>query len=293
MISDWGDLQTILAISSEGSLSGAARKLGVNQSTASRRLQSIERELNRPVFFRGADGRFRPNETGERLIETARLVQAVVDEANFGMAGTPAPIRIASCEVLSQAFAAPALARWAEVSEKPVDLSIYDNLFTLPPDEFDVMITPLESAPEEMVGRCIGRLDWGLYASPAYLAGRPLRPDAETLAGHLVISAAGSLADIAAYRWLAELGGTSVFRASSVMTQRDMAANGAGIALLPTSVILPTHGLVPLESMLKPSPSDVWMVARRATAGQPRVRRFLDWAGKHFRQAPSPDRKAG
>ena len=42
MISDWNDLQTLLAIAECGSLSAAARALGVSQSTVSRRLQSIE-----------------------------------------------------------------------------------------------------------------------------------------------------------------------------------------------------------------------------------------------------------
>jgi len=293
MISDWSDLQTILAIATEGTLSGAARRLGVNQSTMSRRLQAIEQALDAAIFRRIEDGRLRPTAAAERLIETAQQVEALVGHANTALAARPVPLRLATCEVLSAVFATPALACWREHTGEPAELSVYDNLFVLPADEFDVMITPLESAPSEMVGRRIGRLDWGLYASSAYLAGRPLRPDADTLAGHLVISAAGSLADIPVYRWLAELGGTSIFRASSVITQRDMAANGAGIALLPASVLTPTDGLVSLESMLKPPPSDVWMVARRATASQPRVRRFLDWAGKHFHQAPSLNRKAG
>lgn len=64
MISDWSDLQTVLAISEAGSLSGAARALGVNQSTISRRLRSIEASLDRAVFARTEDGGLVPDAAG-------------------------------------------------------------------------------------------------------------------------------------------------------------------------------------------------------------------------------------
>ncbi|WP_165351108.1 LysR family transcriptional regulator [Ciceribacter ferrooxidans] len=292
MISDWSDLQTILAIATEGTLTAAARRLGVNQSTMSRRLQAIEQALDAALFRRLEDGRLRPTAAAERLIETARQVEALVGHANTALAASPVPLRLATCEVLSAVFAAPALAGWREHTGEPAELSVYDNLFVLPADEFDVMITPLESAPTDMVGRRVGRLDWDFYASPGYARARPLAADATGFDGHDVIHAAGSLAEVATYRRLGDLGGRSVFRSSSVVAQRDMAATGAGIALLPACIVLPEHGLVRLENRLQPPPAEVWMVARRATAAQPRVRRFLDWAGERFRAAP-PALKAG
>ncbi|NEK06162.1 LysR family transcriptional regulator, partial [Rhizobium leguminosarum] len=39
---DWNDLRLVLAVAREGSLSGAARKLGVTHSTVFRRLGTIE-----------------------------------------------------------------------------------------------------------------------------------------------------------------------------------------------------------------------------------------------------------
>ncbi|RZI55041.1 MAG: LysR family transcriptional regulator, partial [Pseudomonas sp.] len=43
---NWEDLQFFLTIARSGSLSGAARVLGVNQATVSRRLASLEQQLN-------------------------------------------------------------------------------------------------------------------------------------------------------------------------------------------------------------------------------------------------------
>lgn len=119
MISDWNDLQTVLAIWEEGSLSGAARALGVNQSTVSRRLRSIETSLDRPLFHRLDDGKLDAGEEARQLIGAARRIRDIVQEANDVMGGRPVPLRMASCEVLSRTHAAPLLARWSEKTGQP------------------------------------------------------------------------------------------------------------------------------------------------------------------------------
>ena len=53
---DWSDLELLNAIAAEASLAGAARRLGVDQTTASRRLARLERQLGTKVFDR-IDGR--------------------------------------------------------------------------------------------------------------------------------------------------------------------------------------------------------------------------------------------
>ena len=64
---DWDDLRFILAISRAGSLSGAAQKLGVNQTTVGRRLTAAERRIGAPLFLRNRSG-FRLTEAGESAL---------------------------------------------------------------------------------------------------------------------------------------------------------------------------------------------------------------------------------
>ena len=113
MISDWSDLQVIMSIASETTLSGAARRLGVNQSTISRRLQAIEKKVNRPMFLRRADGRFEPSQTGLDLLEAALKMKDTLEETNLRIAAASAPVKVASCEVLASRFVAPALSSWS------------------------------------------------------------------------------------------------------------------------------------------------------------------------------------
>ena len=68
---EWNAVQLVLAIADSGSLSGAAKRLGVTQPTASRRLAELEAELGEPLFVRTVDG-CTPTSFGERVVLPAR-----------------------------------------------------------------------------------------------------------------------------------------------------------------------------------------------------------------------------
>lgn len=287
MLSDWSDLRTILAIARAGSLSGAARTLGVNQSTVSRRLQAIEHETGERIFVRASDGGFEPSPLGARLVAAAEEMQAAFDMARAALSGGEMPIRIATCEAIANAVLTPVLPLWAVEEGGRFDIAVHDDLFALPDDDFDVLVTPLESAPDDMVGSRIARLDWGLYAGEAWLARHPAPSTGESLAGCAVVAASGSLAEVEAYRWFAGLGGVPVASATSPLAMADLAAHGVGIALLPRPVADGDRRLTELPFAGLPS-SDVWMVARRAAAERPQVAAFLKWSRRNLKDKARP-----
>ena len=53
---DWDDLRTFLAVARAGRVAAAARTLGVEHSTVSRRLSKLEADLGAAVFYRTAGG---------------------------------------------------------------------------------------------------------------------------------------------------------------------------------------------------------------------------------------------
>ena len=281
MISDWSDLQTILSISRAGTLSAAARELGLSQSTMSRRLQAIERRLDERIFVRRDDGTLVPTTSASALIAAAKKMQSIFVDTQSTLRAADTPVRIATCEVIAKALLNSPLSEWLGQAEASVELSVHDDLFSLADDSFDVLVTPLESAPDDMVGQRIASLKWGLFAAPDYLAARPLQPDATDLEGCRVIRSSGSLADVAACRWFNSLGGQPTLSASSPAAQQDAAAAAAGIALLPEILAQGDRRLVQIDFPGAPS-SDVWMVTRRSTAMQPRVATFLKWSRRHF-----------
>ena len=280
MISDWSDFQTVLAIARKGSLSGAGRELGLSQSTVSRRLQAIERQLNRPIFVRSSGGDLSLNEAGKALVAAAERMDAVFRSSAEALSGIETPVRVATCEVVAKAFLVTALSAWSIETNSAADVSVHDDLFCLPDDTFDVLVTPLKSAPENMVGHRVAGLKWKVFVSPHYLRESGFTPGQSSLAGCRVIRSSGSLADIAACVWFNALGGQPVLSASSPAAQLEAAAAGTGFALLPEAIAAEDPRLVPVEFPNSPT-SDIWVVARRATMQQPRVAAFLKWFRKH------------
>ena len=53
---DWDDLRYFLAVARAGSLSGAAKALGVNHSTVFRRVETLEDRLGVRLFDRHREG---------------------------------------------------------------------------------------------------------------------------------------------------------------------------------------------------------------------------------------------
>jgi len=72
---DWDNLKVLLAVSREKSLTRAARTLGVNQSTVSRKLFALEADLGTILFVRSKIG-FAPTAAGEVAIRHAAEVEA-------------------------------------------------------------------------------------------------------------------------------------------------------------------------------------------------------------------------
>lgn len=282
---DWNALRDLLVLAEEGSLSAAARRVGVAQSTMSRRLAAMENRCIR-VLTRDAAGKITPTEFGEQLIGVADRMRASFAAAAALLAETPPPLRLASCEVTAQLLLADALSEWAARNPgQPVDHEVYHDLFSLPGKEWDIMVTPMEGPPPGTTGTLIGRITWALYKARdktwTIAAGDlPLR-------GLPVVAAGGSLTGIEAYRWLETLGGQIVLRSSSPRAQLEACLRGQGIALLPRRMAASEARLEALGEVEYPrSPSmPIWLLATTESAGNPRVASFLRWARNHFRKS--------
>ena len=67
---NWNDLRFVLAVARSQSLAGAARRLGVNESTVGRRVAEAEQRFGARLFERSL-GAFHPTEAGQTVIAGA------------------------------------------------------------------------------------------------------------------------------------------------------------------------------------------------------------------------------
>jgi DNA-binding transcriptional LysR family regulator len=286
---DWNDLRDILLIAEAGTLSAAARAAGVSQSTMSRRLAAIEAG-GQPVFLRDETGRMTPNTRGREIVAVAREMRTVYDRLRQSLTDAPPPLRIAACDVSARLFLAQALPVWSGRADSPAELVVSEDPPAL--TVCDVAVGPMTAVPQHCAGQVVGRIEWGLYAAPAYVATNRIRGRLETLDGQSVIRASGALAETAAYRWLSRQGGVVALLTSGTEAMVEGCAAGMGIALLPVHLAEADARLLPIDGP-RPAPSEVWMIADASRAEEPQIAGFFRWARNHFRNHAPVDRRAG
>ena len=275
---DWNALRDVLAVAEAGSLSGAARQLGVSQSTMSRRIASLAAAGLYP-FATGEDGRLDLTESGRLLVEAARGMRISFDQIDDHLRATQPTLRIAACETTSRLFMGPLLRQWSASGGKAVELGVFEDLFA-PDLSYDLIISP-QVGDEPEAGVPVGWLNWALYASADYLDAHPVAAPVRRLDGHRIIQASGSLARFEAFRRLEELGGTVALLMSSPLAQMEAAALGQGIALLPAELVGDDRRLVRIAGFALP-PVPVWLITSAQKSTLPRVAAFLRFSRRHF-----------
>ena len=113
---NWNDLKIVLAIERGGSLSAAARALGINQTTVSRRLVALEQKLGVTLFLRSRSS-FHPTESCEVFLKRAERMEsealALFEEVGAAAQQPQGPVRISTMPWIFNYLVAPALPDFA------------------------------------------------------------------------------------------------------------------------------------------------------------------------------------
>lgn len=101
---DWALWRSFAAVVANGSLSGAARELGISQPTVGRHVETLEADLGLPLFERSLTG-LKPNATALRLFDSVSRAQALLAEAAIVAQGAlddfGGTVRITASEMIS------------------------------------------------------------------------------------------------------------------------------------------------------------------------------------------------
>lgn len=293
---DWDDLRTFLAIVRHGSLSAAARALGLAQSTVGRRLDRFERELGARLLERRATS-WRPTAAGavlrahaERMELEAIAAERAVSGRDSGVRGA---VRITASEWLAVRVLAPILAPLLEANpELTVELVADARHLNLGRGEADLALRPSRFPGDSVVARTVARLSFGLYASPEYLARRG-RPDfASGCASHTLLAMSEDIGDVARAWLTANCAAARVAaRSNGREAMAVLAQAGVGLACLPRVM---GDELLGLRALATPTPlpeRPLWLGMHRAARSLPRVRavsRFLGEALARRQPALTP-----
>jgi DNA-binding transcriptional LysR family regulator len=278
----WGDLRLVRAVGEVGTLTGAARRLGVDHSTAFRRLGALEERLGVRLFERARNG-YAPTPAGEATLAAAERILGDLGELERRIAGEDlrpsGTVRVTTTDtlldILAPCFAAFRIAH----PEITVEVAATNAFFTLTKRDADVAIRPAASVPEGLVGRRIATLATALYASPNYLA---RHPEGSDLSSHDWIAPDESLSHLGSAKWMqsAIFPERIIHRGNSLLALRAAARAGIGVAPLPCYLADPDPALRRVHPPLLEMESALWLLTHPDLRRVARIRALLDFLAK-------------
>jgi DNA-binding transcriptional LysR family regulator len=280
---NWDDLRHFAALVSAGSLSAAARALGVEHATVARRVAALETTLGVALVDRRGR-RWTPTAEGERVAAIAErmekeaiAVRRAADGARAEVAGTVTvsapPALAADC------LTAPLAALRARHPDLDIQIIGEARTASLERGEADIAIRLTRPDRGDLIILKLGEMPFRLYASFAYLAATP-EPD-WCFIGYDVPGGRApqqvALEDHAAGRRFA-------FRARSVEIQRAAAAAGAGIAALPDFMAQSNATLIRVPPGAPLLVRDIWLAVHADLRRSAPIRAVIQTLQRAFGQ---------
>lgn len=188
---DWERQRAFLAVIRDGSLSGAARTLGLAQPTVRRRIEELEEGLRTPLFTRSPGGLI-PTERGFLLREHAEAMEMAADafvrSASAGIDEIAGTVRISASDVVAVEVLPPILATLREKHPKLViALSPTNRNEDVLRREADIAVRMVRPKQEALVARWVGSIPLGLHAHRSYLARHGTPRTLDDLGDHSLI----------------------------------------------------------------------------------------------------------
>ncbi|MGY3501304.1 LysR family transcriptional regulator [Bradyrhizobium sp. USDA 4471] len=279
---DWDDFRFVLAIVRGGSVSAAAKQLGVDHATVIRRVDRLEKHLSAKLFDRRKTG-YLLTEAGQRVADSAEAMESTIvanqEQVGGSVARLTGTVRIGAPDGFGTAFLAPFADRYPDLD---LQLVATARLFSLSKREADIAISL--TMPKE--GRIVGRklLDYrlGLYAAPAYLDRFPKITSRDVLPQHRFVGYIEELLFTPELDYLPLVSPRiSVrLRSANLIAQLNATLAGFGIAVLPHFMASDYPQLVAVLPEEVSIVRTFWMLMHADSKDLARIRAVADYIGE-------------
>jgi DNA-binding transcriptional LysR family regulator len=286
---DWSLIPSFLATAEAGSLSGAARLLGISQPTVGRHIADLEACLGVRLFDRAASG-LRITEVGLSLVEHAQgmrdraeSLRRLAEGKAEAIEGT---VRITSSEMVTAHLLPPILTELHH-AEPRIQLEIVASLAAenLLLREADIALRMFRPEQADVITRHVADFELGIFAHPDYLGRRGTPATFAELDGHSVVGFDRTDILIRGFR----TAGLDIdrdffaFRSDSQSTGWEMVRSGFGIGFGPV-VLGRRHGLTQIFTDLKYEALrlPIWLTAHRDLRYSRRIRFVYDFLAERL-----------
>lgn len=236
----WDNLRYFLELSRTGKLTTAARRLGVDHTTVSRRVQALEKSMDTLLFMRAAAG-YSLTEAGRTLLPQAEAMESAFSAIEQARAGhidsLSGQVRIGTTEGYGSVMLAPHLAELTRrYPNLGIDLLAVPRMVQLSRREADIVITLERPERGPFIITRLTDYVLKLYASSSYLEQHPPIRNRDDLREHSFVSYIDDLLYSKELLYLDEIGKPLhvALRSTSILAQQQATSAGAGIAILPS-----------------------------------------------------------
>jgi DNA-binding transcriptional LysR family regulator len=296
---DWNLHRTFLAVLQQGSLSGAARQLGLTQPTVARHIDSLERAVGGDLFLRTPRG-LSPTETALELRPYAESLAATAGammRAASGVAGdVRGTVRLTASEVIGVEHLPAILTTLRQRHPALViELAVSNTVDDLLGRESDIAVRNVEPMQGALVARKLPPIALGLHAHRAYLERRGTPRTVADLAGHDLIGFDRETPAIrsAAQRFPSFARSAFALRSDSDLAQLAAIRAGFGIGICQVPIARRDANLVRILPSAVNVELGVWIVMHEDLRTSARCRAVFDALAQglsHTRPAPRKQR---
>lgn len=286
---DWDDLRLFAAVAETGSLSAAARQLGITTGSLSKRIDDLEHRLQARLLVRDPTGA-RLTEAGDAVYDhaitmqrSASAIERLVQSRDKKQEGR---VTVAAPDGLAAFWMAPRLGEFLRANPKihvGLDCGFWANDPLRDPPDLAVVVEKDERKLDQIYVP-IGAMHYALFASPAYLETYGVPQTLASIADHRIIHHTALTRQ--RENWHEKASALQQLTDPSIETNSSVAflmalRNGAGIGVAPTAVLTFAPELV----MLGASPLSriqLWLTYHRDAMKIARFKLVADWIRSIF-----------
>lgn len=276
---NWDLYRSFLSVLQEGSLSGAARTLGLTQPTVGRHIDTLEQTLGLSLFTRSQSG-FIATEAAHALqpyAETLSSTSTALLRAAAGMKlgeddETTGAVRVTASEVISVEVLPPILVKLRATHPGiTIELASSNRIENLLRRDADIAVRMQRPEQDVLVARRIGNIDLGFHARRDYLERHGTPHTWQELAQHALIGMDRESAR--ARKFQALFGGLAdgnyAVRSESDLVHLSSIRAGLGIGICQVRLAQRDPALVRVLPDLLTIPLDTWLAMHENLRSSP------------------------
>jgi DNA-binding transcriptional LysR family regulator len=286
---NWDDIRVFLVVAGAGSTLAASKKLNMNQTTVSRRMQALEQALGVTLFERDTRG-YALTAQGREMLDVAGHLGAaatnVAVRAGHLARALEGRIRLTAAHSAMNHWVLPLVSQYRKLHPNVYfETNAAEAYVSLENGEADVAIRAGDRVTgDTLIARKLPNVRWGIYCSKAYRAANGTPKSVEALMDHAVLSYPRAMMDtVVPFTWLDRFIDLAkvISTMDSVVTMSASLRTEDAVGLLPCVEGDPVDDLV-LCFVDDNLTSNLWLVASKEAYSEPRVRKFMAFFGAAF-----------